>query len=129
MSGERDLASVRVGVAVLGTLLLGVSVSGCGPGARPEKEPGTAASAYFVRVTADADPEAVARSHGITPDTVLVDGVRAFRGRFDRDAARRLEDDPRVESVSVRIEGEDWRPREPVTVPDSQGAGARAVGG
>lgn len=125
---------------LLGALLL---LGGCAPGGEgPEEEArhaerpppaGTAEAEeptyqFFVRVEPEADPAAVAADHGLRPDTAPDAPDRAFRASFTKAVASRLREDPRVRSVSVRVEEEGWRPPEGRTVPGDSSPDSSAAG-
>lgn len=113
-------------VPLLGAVLLaaGVSLAGCTSAPPPDEEErpsasDSATSAYYVRLAPDVDPRAVASEHRLTPDTVIVtERARAFQGTFTGAEAERLRQDERVRSVSIRVEGEGWTPRDPMGLPE-----------
>lgn len=130
--GSRDRAGGRAArrrsgwsasfVPLIGAVLL---VAACTSAPPPEEGESvspsdSATSAYFVRLAPNADPRAVAADYDVVPDSVIVtERTRAFRGTLTSAQAERLRQDERVRSVSIRIEGAGWRPRDPVPLPDS----------
>lgn len=84
----------------------------------------TVVGRFFVRVVASADPEAVARRHGLEPERVHTEEARAFVAVLTAGQIRALRADSLVRSLAQQIEGESARPPEPRELPGDGGSGS-----
>lgn len=96
-----------------------------GPDVDTVSEPPSPRSRYFVRLTTDADPVAVAERHDVEPLEVVENPVPAFYAALDSAQAAALRRDSLVTSLAREIHQDDTLQRPPVRgrVPPSESAG------